>query len=548
VTSEREGSQRERAAPNVTPIVVLVGPSGSGKTTVGRLVADKLGVPFRDTDLDVEARAGKPVAEIFIDDGEPAFRALERAAVAAALVEHGGVLAVGGGAVLAAETRDLLAGHHVVFLDVGLADAVRRVGLARDRPLLALNPRAQLRVMLEERRPVYQAVAVATVGTDDRSAEDVAAEVLAGLPGRSTQPEPTRIAVGGAGTQPYEVLVGTNLLAELPTLVAGAEQVAVLHAAPLRATAHRVRDLLAGRTVHLVELPDGEAAKTLAVAGSCWDLLGRHSFTRTDVIVGLGGGATTDLAGWVAAAWLRGVRVIQVPTTLLGMVDAAVGGKTGINIEAGKNLVGAFHPPAGVLCDLSTLTTLPRADVAAGLAEVVKCGFIVDPVILDLIEADPDAAADPGPDLARGPVRELVERAVRVKADIVGRDLRESGERAFLNYGHTLGHAIEKHEGYLWRHGDAIAVGLVFAAALGRLTGRLDPATANRHRAVLTALGLPTRYRADAWPALLATMRVDKKARGSHLRFVVLDGLARPTILTDPDPAVLVEAYAEVAE
>jgi 3-dehydroquinate synthase len=291
-------------------------------------------------------------------------------------------------------------------------------------------------------------------------------------------------------------------------------------------------------------VPDAEAGKSIEVAARCWDALGAAGFTRTDVVVGVGGGAVTDLAGFVAAAWLRGVRWVPVSTSLLGMVDAAVGGKTGVNTAAGKNLVGAFHPPAGVVCDLTLLDTLPRADLVAGLAEVVKCGFIADPAILDLIEADPGAATDPAGDV----VRELVERAVRVKADVVSQDLRESGLREILNYGHTLAHAIEKVEGYAWRHGHAVSVGLVYAAALSRRAGRLDDATADRHRGVLHLLDLPVSYPADAWPDLLATMRVDKKARGDRLRFVVLDGLARPVILAAPDDALLRAAYEEVAQ
>jgi 3-dehydroquinate synthase len=245
----------------------------------------------------------------------------------------------------------------------------------------------------------------------------------------------------------------------------------------------------------------------------------------------------------VAAAWLRGVRVVHAPTTLAGMVDAAIGGKTGINTRHGKNLVGAFHPPAAVLCDLAALETLPEPDYRAGLAEVVKTGFIADPAILDLIEADPTAASRPG-----GAVeRELVERTIAVKAEVVSADLTDWGLREILNYGHTLGHAIERAEDYQWRHGDAVSVGLVFAAALGRRLGRLDDATADRHRAVLEALQLPTSDRADAFPALLETMRVDKKARGNRLRFVVLDALARPVTVDDPDPAVLAAAYTEVS-
>jgi 3-dehydroquinate synthase len=333
--------------------------------------------------------------------------------------------------------------------------------------------------------------------------------------------------------------VGRGVLGGLPPLLGSAAQVAVLFAAPLREYAERVMAAVrdAGPAVLPIEVPDAEAGKTIEVAARCWDALGGARFTRTDAVVGVGGGALTDLAGFVAACWLRGVPVVQVPTSLLGMVDAAVGGKTGVNTAAGKNLVGAFHPPAGVLCDLAALDTLPRADLVAGLAEVVKCGFIADPVILDLVEGGALGEVLP----------ELVARAVRVKADVVGADLRETGRREILNYGHTLGHAIEKVEGYRWRHGDAVAVGLVFAAALAHRTGRLDAGTAARHRRVLERVGLPVRYRADAWPDLLDAMRVDKKARGARLRFVVLEGLARPTIVDSPDEALLRTAFEEVS-
>ncbi|NJP33820.1 3-dehydroquinate synthase [Micromonospora thermarum] len=353
----------------------------------------------------------------------------------------------------------------------------------------------------------------------------------------------TRIPVGGE--RPYDVLVGRDLLGELPALLPGATRVAVLYAPPLTYLAKAVDDRLraAGVIPLPVEVPDAEAGKDIDVAAACWDQLGEAGFTRNDAVVGVGGGAVTDLAGFVAACWLRGVRWVPVATSLLGMVDAAVGGKTGVNTAAGKNLVGAFHPPVGVLADLTTLDGLPAVDLAAGMAEVVKCGFIADPVILDLVERDPAAATDPA-----GPVvRELIERAIRVKADVVSGDLRESGVREVLNYGHTLAHAIEKVEGYRWRHGHAVAVGLVYAAALARLAGRLDDATARRHRTTVAALGLPTGYAADAWPRLLATMRVDKKARGNRLRFVVLDGLARPAILEGPDDELLAAAYREVA-
>jgi 3-dehydroquinate synthase len=350
-----------------------------------------------------------------------------------------------------------------------------------------------------------------------------------------------RVTVGG--DQPYDVVIGTDVLGQLPGLLGAARQVAVLHPGAVSARAAAVAAALrdAGFLVHVLALPDGERAKTLEVAAGCWDALGAAAFTRTDAVVGLGGGAVTDLAGFVAATWLRGVPVVHLPTTLLGMVDAAVGGKTGINTGAGKNLVGAFHQPAGVVCDLTALQTQPRADLVSGLAEVVKCGFIADPVILDLLAGAGDPASD------TEVIGELVERSVRVKAAVVGRDPREAGPREILNYGHTLAHAIERVEGYRWRHGDAVSVGLVFAAELARRAGRLDAATAARHGAVLTRLGLPTSYAAAAWPRLHEAMRVDKKARGQRLRFVVLDGLARPGVLDDPDPGLLAAAYSAVA-
>jgi 3-dehydroquinate synthase len=231
------------------------------------------------------------------------------------------------------------------------------------------------------------------------------------------------------------------------------------------------------------------------------------------------------------------------------MVDAAVGGKTGINTAEGKNLVGAFFEPAGVLCDLDALATLPPDDLVGGLAEVIKCGFIADPEILTLLESDPIAVCTPdSPQL-----RELVERSIRVKADVVSADLREATSvggrvgRELLNYGHTLGHAVERREQYRWRHGEAVSVGLVFAAELARLAGKLDDAIADRHRAVLSSVGLPVTYPAGAFDDLLATMGLDKKTRGSTLRFVVLNGLGSAEILAGPDEDLLRRAYGQIA-
>ncbi|WP_028849244.1 3-dehydroquinate synthase [Thermocrispum municipale] len=355
--------------------------------------------------------------------------------------------------------------------------------------------------------------------------------------------EPTRIEVKTA--HPYHVIIGRGLLGELAESVAGASKVAIIHPPTLATTAEAVRDDLtkAGLDAHRIEIPDAEDGKALAVADFCWSVLGTIGLDRQGVVVGLGGGAVTDLAGFVAATWMRGVRLVNVPTTLLGMVDAAIGGKTGINTDAGKNLVGAFHEPSAVLVDLATLETLPRNELVAGMAEVVKGGFIADPVILDRIEADPQAALDPTGEV----LPELIQRKIQVKADVVAADLTESNLREVLNYGHTLGHAIERRERYRWRHGAAVSVGLVFAAELARLAGRLDDETAARHARVLTALGLPVSYDPAALPDLIESMTRDKKTRSGVLRFVVLDALGKPGRLEGPDPALLAAAYSAVS-
>jgi 3-dehydroquinate synthase len=345
--------------------------------------------------------------------------------------------------------------------------------------------------------------------------------------------------VSVAGPTPYEVVIGPGAQAELGLVLAGTPKAVVVHAAPLAALAGAAVETLqsAGVAAEALVVPDGEAAKSAQVAAGLWDELGRLGLTRSDAVVGLGGGAVTDLAGFVAATWLRGVRVVQVPTSVLGMVDAAVGGKTGIDTAAGKNLVGAFHPPAAVLADTDALAGLPDAEFRSGLAEVVKCGFIADGTILDLLTADPTGRPD---------TEELIERAVQVKADAVGEDLYDVGRREFLNYGHTLGHAIERVEDFGWRHGEAVATGMVFAAELAAQAGLLSRADVERHRTLIGAMGLPTSYSGD-WARLQAVMKVDKKARGASLRFVVLDGLGKPMILTDPDQAWLDAAWAAVS-
>ncbi|MDP9841350.1 3-dehydroquinate synthase [Streptosporangium lutulentum] len=348
------------------------------------------------------------------------------------------------------------------------------------------------------------------------------------------------------GDAPYDVVIGAGVLGELPGLLGSrVRTVAVIHPASLPEIARPVCGAIeaAGYEVVALPVPDAEQAKTIEVAAGLWSAFGRYGITRSDAVVGVGGGATTDLAGFAAATWLRGVKLVQVPTTLLGMVDAAVGGKTGINTPEGKNLVGSFYPPAGVLCDLATLVSVPRDDYVGGLAEIIKGGFIADPTILTLIEDDPEGARLP----EGRHTRELIERKIQIKADVVGADLREGGLREILNYGHTLAHAIERVEQYRMRHGEAVAIGMVYAAELSRLAGRIGPGLVERTRSILTSVGLPTSYRREAWPELRDHMRLDKKSRGAKLRFVLLDDLARLSPLEDPPEALLEAAYDEIA-
>ena len=307
----------------------------------------------------------------------------------------------------------------------------------------------------------------------------------------------TRITVTAERT--YDVVIGRHLLAELPQLV-GPEvrKILIVHTEALEATATAVRlDLLEqGYETLLAVIPDAEEAKHVQVLTFAWQILGQADFTRSDAIVSIGGGATTDVAGFIAATWLRGIKVVHIPTTLLAMVDAGVGGKTGINTAEGKNLVGAFYSPAGVLCDLAALETLPKWDFVAGLAEVIKTGFIADPVILDLVEANA-AALQNWPDSAPqlwDVVQELIERSIAA-----------------------------------------------------RLAGKLDESVVERMRSILSSVGLPITYRGDKWEQLLSAMRRDKKTRGDMLRFVILEGVGKPVRLEGPDPMLLVSAYAEVS-
>jgi 3-dehydroquinate synthase len=330
----------------------------------------------------------------------------------------------------------------------------------------------------------------------------------------------SRITV--SGDSPYDVVVGRGLVGQLHEFLGqGVRKVLIVHAPTLAAKAAAMRESLLDRyEVLLAEVPDAEQAKRVEVAAFCWQVMGQSDFTRSDAVIGFGGGAITDLAGFVAATWLRGVRLVQVPTSVLG----------------------TFYAPSAVIGDLDTFDTLPRNEILAGFAEIVKAGFISEPEILDIIESDVERATDP----SSPEFRRVVELAIAMKARVVGEDFTEQGLREILNYGHTLGHAIEHAERYQWRHGAAISVGMVFAAELGRLTGALSDEVVDRHRRILTSLTLPVSYPVGRWQTLLATMQRDKKARAGMLRFIVLDDLAKPTVLAGPETSLLFAAYQEI--
>lgn len=340
-------------------------------------------------------------------------------------------------------------------------------------------------------------------------------------------------------------IIGRGLLNDVAPHLADVSKCLIIHPKSLSATAEALREELLRSNIEalVAEIPDGEESKRIEVAAFCWQIMGKSDFHRNDAVIGLGGGATTDLAGFVGATWLRGVRTFLIPTTLLAMVDAAIGGKTGVNTAEGKNLVGSFYLPTKVFIDIDTLATLPKNDLIAGMAEVAKYGFIADPEILEILQSDERAL-----DVSGSVLEDLVRRSVAIKGEVTSQDFKESGRREFLNYGHTLGHAIEHAERYKWRHGAAISIGMVFAAELGMLAGRLSEQEVELHRSVLGKLGLPLSYRADRWEQLLATMQRDKKARSGMLRFVVLDGIGRPGMLNAPSNETLFTAYQAIVE
>ena len=536
------------------PVAVIIGMMGAGKTRVGKEVAHIMDLPFADADVEIQHDIGMGIPEFFEREGEPAFRKVEADLIADMLEDFDGIFSLGGGAPMTPSTQCALAeyidrGGRVVYLDADPAEAMERANRGGGRPMLNGDADARWKKLYKERDPVFRRVANVRVRTRGQTPQMAARKVMDMIRERM-------VHVTGSGIEPYDVRIGEGTMNHLPDVLGeGVARVALIHTQPVQRHSDHARTLLrqAGYTVSDIVVPDAEAGKTVDVANGVWRRLGDKGFTRSDAIVGLGGGAATDLAGFIAATWMRGIRYVNCPTSLLAMVDASTGGKTGINTEAGKNLVGSFYTPAGVLADMRTLATLPNDIFIEGLGEVAKSGFIMDPEILRILEdhASELRSFDGAMFLDSGlkdVVAELIEHTVGVKAYHVSADLKEAGLREFLNYGHTLGHAIEKLEHFRWRHGNAVAVGCVYAAELSHLLGYIDQDLVDYHRSLLDSLGLPTSWNNGSWSDVLALMHRDKKARGNKLRFVVLESVGHPIHLEDPPADAVEEAFRRIQQ
>ena len=487
--------------------IVLVGPPGSGKSVVGRRLSERLDCEFVDTDAIVEQISGKPIPRIFGEDGEPAFRELEARACREWAGPAGRVIACGAGAVLNPDNRRWLeAGGSLVGLTGEPEALLARMGNDGSRPLLAgRNPSERMRELLSSRRETYASIPI-QIDTTALTAEQVA-EQIAGLP----LPDRTHRLSARQPLPGYEVLVGDALLPELgahleraglgpPYVVLSDARVARLHG-------QAVRDALAGS---FVTIRADEQYKTLDTVSDIYRLFIEAGLDRGGSVIGLGGGVLTDLAGFASATYLRGVGWVALPTSLLGMVDASLGGKTGVNLPEGKNLIGAFHAPSLVLADLTTLSTLPPAEIRAGLAGMIKAALIGDPDLFASLEAGPAWIS-----------RAWIRRAMQVKLSIVDEDPQERGRRAALNLGHTFAHALETASRYRLHHGEAVAVGLVGAARLAQAMGLCQPDLPDRVQHVLQRFGLPISCPGVDRQQILGAMTRDKKVREGRVRFVL---------------------------
>jgi shikimate kinase/3-dehydroquinate synthase len=516
-------------------VIVVIGFMGAGKTTVGRMLADRLGLPFVDSDLVIEQRTRRSVRRIFDEDGEPAFRDLEHGVVASLLGGPDAVLALGGGAADRQETRDLLKSARVVYLSVGFAEAMLRVAGDTYRPLLV---RPGVDELYQRRLAVYDEVATLTVATDGRRPEAICQEVISRLVAVPAVPPGTSTVLVSCTGGTYNVHVGAGLLGHagrlLPSLPYARTAVLLASARDAGAAATLALALgEAGLDPRVLEVPDTQRAKNLATVAQVSSDLADLAVHRNDLIVGVGGEVVCDIAGFVASTYNRGMPLALVPTTLAAQADASVGGKASLNLPQGRNLLGTMHQPVAVVSDVG-LAVSQRPEYSAGLAEMVKHALISGGELVGLLrEAAGELRAADVAVLA-----EVVAKSVQVKADIVSGDEREQGDRLHLNYGHTFGHAIEQVSGPdAADDGEAVAIGMMAAAYLARRQGRIADDLVALHRDLLSALGLPVSGRFSLGELREAWLR-DKKYRGST-RFVVLNGLGQPVAGVPADEKTL---------
>ncbi|MDR7554914.1 MAG: 3-dehydroquinate synthase [Armatimonadota bacterium] len=523
--------------------VTLVGPMGAGKSAVGAALARRLGWTFVDTDAVITAREGRSIAELFRDRGEAYFRRVEQAVVREVARRSRVVIATGGGAIVAAASRRLLhAAGPVVYLRAPLDVLVARVGGDPARPLLGDDPRAALARLLAERERFYTAGTI----TVDASAppEAVADAVVAALDERRRT---VRVRAGGVV---YDVKVGAGALAllgeDLRRLGVRGAAAIVTHGALARRFGPMVTAAVeaAGLRPVVLTVPVGERAKHLSQAARVIDRMAAVGLERDTTVLALGGGVVGDLAGFVAGVYMRGVRLVQLPTTLLAQVDSSVGGKTAVNHRRAKNLIGVYHQPALVVADVATLRSLPLREWRAGLAEVVKYAMVLDANLLGLLEQH----AATGDRWTPAVLEEVVARCVALKAKVVEADEREAGPREVLNYGHTVGHALEAALPGRFVHGEAVAIGMRVEAALAVRLGLLTAGDAARQDALLARLGLPVAVPAGPVEPLVDALRLDKKRRGGRLRCTLPEGLGRARVGVEVDDAMMREVLLACQE
>lgn len=544
-----------------SPNIILTGFMGTGKTAVGQVVAERLGRWFVDMDAVIERRAGKPIRAIFAQDGEAAFRQMEAALCRELAGERSLVIATGGGALVPEGNRLALAESGLLICLDASADAIlARLGEAAERPLLAgPDRRARIAALLAERAAAYAAIAH-HIDTDGLLVERVADRVI--HLARQMGPEPVRIPVG-TPEGGYDILIGDGLLAGLGRAMLKANlrpgRCAVISQSAIAAAqaGPALEGLVeAGFEPALVEMPDGEAHKTLGTVAGLYDALVAARLDRRSPVIALGGGVVGDVAGFVAATYLRGVPFVQAPTSLLAMVDASVGGKTGVDLPQGKNLVGAFKQPALVAIDPETLKTLPSDEFRSGLAEVVKAGMIGDPGLFASMAgrsgqvSSPSVAGAPPPTGGETPplrLPDLIARAVQVKVAVVQEDPFEQGRRAVLNLGHTFGHAYETLSGYRLRHGEAVSIGLAAATRLAARLALCEPELVTHVEALLGRLDLPVRAHGFTPQAVLSAMATDKKRVGGRLRFVLPRAVGDVAVFDGVPDEALHAVLAELA-